>query len=45
MAPLANTIEIKQLQWFGHLERMESHKIPKMVWQARTQGKKPEGRL
>ena len=29
VAPLANTIETKQLQWFGHLERMEIHRIPK----------------
>ena len=37
MAPLANTTETKQLQWFGPLERMDSHRIPKMAWQARTQ--------
>ena len=41
MAPLAYTIETKRLQWFGHLE---SHRIPKMAWQARTQGKTPKGR-
>ena len=41
MAAPASTNETKQLQWFGHLE---IHRIPKMAWQARTQGKRPKGR-
>jgi hypothetical protein len=37
-------IELAQLRWFEHIVRM-GMRYPKMVWQARTQGKRPKGRL
>ena len=35
----------KQLEWFGHLMRMNNSKSVKKVWQARMTGKRKRGRL
>jgi hypothetical protein len=42
--PLQSTIEESQLRWFGHVCCMNNERYPKMVWQARQQGKRPRGR-
>jgi hypothetical protein len=36
--------ELAELRWFGNIVRMGYERDPKMVWQARTQGKRPKGR-
>ena len=42
--PVLSHIEEKQLQWFGHLQRMKSERITKRIWQAKTQRKRHRGR-
>ena len=37
-------IEINQLRWFGHVNRMNDNRIAKSIYSARTQGKRPKGR-
>ena len=37
-------IEINQLRWFGHVNRMNDKRIAKSIYNARTQGKRPKGR-
>ena len=41
---LFQNIEKKQLQWYGHVTRMEENRIPKRVHEARPIGNRPQGR-
>ena len=41
---LLGMIERKQLQWYGHVTRMENHRIPKQVHEAKPIGNKSRGR-
>ena len=42
---LSNTIRKRRLQWFGHLQRMDSNRIPKRLYQwTPTHGKRRCGR-
>ena len=41
---LLGMIEKKQLQWYGHVTRMENNRIPKQVHEARPIGNKSRGR-
>lgn len=42
ITPLKNTLEIRQLQWFGHFCRMEEDWCPRNTVESRT-GKRPRG--
>ena len=39
---LFQNIEKKQLQWYGHVTRMEENRIPKRVHEARPFGNRPQ---
>jgi hypothetical protein len=43
--PHKETIELAQLISCGHVVRMEDEICTKMAWQARSQGRRPKGRL
>jgi hypothetical protein len=38
-------IETKQLQWYGHVQRMEEGRLPKEVMKWRPPGRRKRGRL
>ena len=42
--PLLLRIERSQLRWFGHVSRMPQERIPKQVFLAKSNGKRPIGR-
>lgn len=44
VAPVQEKIEEKQLQWLGHLIRMDNDRQVKQVWEARSSSKRARGR-
>ena len=42
--PLTRDIENKQLRWYGHVNRMEKKRIPLLVMDAKTEGRRKRGR-
>jgi hypothetical protein len=38
-------IKMKQLQWYGHVQRMEEGRLPREVMKWRLPGKRKQGRL
>lgn len=44
MQPLTDEIEKKQLGWWGHLNRMNSDRQVKSVWEARDIQRRSRGR-
>ena len=42
--PLLQRIHKKQLQWYGHITRMDKSRIPKQVHEAREWGQRTRGR-
>ena len=41
---LLDDIKTKQLQWYGHVQRMEDGRLPKEVMKWRPQGRRKRGR-
>ena len=41
---LLDDIKTKQLQWYGHVQRMEEGRLPKEVMKQRPQGRRKRGR-
>jgi hypothetical protein len=41
---LLNDIKTKQLQWYGHVQRMEKERLPKEVMKWRPSGRRKRGR-
>ena len=41
---LLDNIETKQLQWYGHVQRMEEGRLPKGVMKWRPTGRRKRGR-
>jgi hypothetical protein len=41
---LSTVIKLKRLQWAGHVQRMESQNIPRMVMAGQVFGKRPVGK-
>ena len=41
---LLDDIETKQLQWYGHIQRMEEGRSPKEVMNWRPPGRRKQGR-
>ena len=41
---LLDDIKTKQLQWYGHVQRMEAGRLPKEVMKWRPQGRRKRGR-
>ena len=41
---LLDDIKTKQLQWYGHVQRMEEGRLPKEVMKWRPQGRRKRGR-
>jgi hypothetical protein len=41
---LADTIEAKQLKWYGHMKRMEEHRLPKKIYEWTPTERKKIGR-
>ena len=41
---IKSKIEINQLRWFGHVNRMDDNRIAKSIYHAKTLGKRPKGR-
>ena len=37
-------IKKKELRWFGHLNRLDENRIPRKVFEARTEGTRTRGR-
>ena len=42
--PIQEFIKKKELRWFGHLNRMDEDRIPRKVYETRTEGVKGRGR-
>lgn len=42
--PSIDIIKRNQLRWYGHLMRMEDNRVAKLVYEARTEGKRRRGR-
>ena len=41
---ITTELEEKQLNWYGHMKRMEKERLPRKIWEARTEGKRGRGR-
>jgi hypothetical protein len=41
---LSEVIKTKQLQWYGHVQRMEEGRLPKEVLKLRPSGRRKRGR-
>jgi hypothetical protein len=41
---LSTVIKLRRLQWGGHVQRMESQSVPRMVIASQMFGKRPEGK-
>jgi len=41
---LLDEIKTKQLQWYGHIQRMEEGRLPKEVMKWRPKGRRKRGR-
>ena len=41
---LLDDIKIKQLQWYGHVQRMEEGRLPKKVMKCSPPGRRKRGR-
>jgi hypothetical protein len=41
---LLDDIQTKQLQWYGHVQRMEEGRLPKKVVKWRPLGRRKQGR-
>jgi hypothetical protein len=44
MVDTPNQIERNRLRWFGHVKRMDEHRIPKRVVGMKVSGRRPKGR-
>ena len=42
--PLLEDIKTKELQWYGHVQRMEEGRLPKEVLEWRPSGRRKRGR-
>jgi len=42
---LLDDIKTKQLQWYGHVQRMDEGRLPKEVMKWRPLGRRKQGRL
>lgn len=42
--PLVETIQRKQLRWYGHVVRMREERLPRKIMEARREGKRRRGR-
>jgi hypothetical protein len=40
MGDIQNQIEENRLRWFGHVKRIDKHKIPKTVLEMKASGKR-----
>jgi hypothetical protein len=44
MEDIQNQIEGNRLRWFGHVKRMDEHRIPKRLLEMKMTGERPRGR-
>ncbi|XP_068082743.1 LINE-1 retrotransposable element ORF2 protein [Anabrus simplex] len=44
MKPLEKTIQEYQLRWFGHVHRMSTDRLPRLMREVRVEGRKARGR-
>lgn len=44
LEPLVDTLQKRQLKWYGHVVRMGEERIPRKVFEARREGKRGRGR-
>lgn len=42
--PVTEFIEKRQLSWWGHLQRMNTNRVVKQIWEAKTTDKRSRGR-
>jgi hypothetical protein len=44
MDEIQNQIKRSRLRWFGHVKRMDEHRIPKRLLEMKISGRRPRGR-
>jgi hypothetical protein len=44
MEEIQNQIRESRMRWFGHVKRMDEHRIPKRLLEMKASGKRPRGR-
>jgi hypothetical protein len=44
MEEIQNQIEGSRLRWFGHVKRMDEHRIPNRLLRMKMSGRRPRGR-
>jgi hypothetical protein len=44
MEEIQNQIKESRLRWFGHVKRMDEHRIQKILLEMKMSGRRPRGR-
>jgi hypothetical protein len=44
MEEMQNKVKGSRLRWFGHIKRMDEHRIPKRLLEMKMSGRRPKGR-